>query len=484
MTVSQELGVWDWGVFSGVLLLTFAVVVIGNIRQRKLEHSGGREGFLDLLLMGRRLTLPLFTGTLVATWYGGIIGVTEYAHSYGLYSWLTQGVFWYGAYLIFAFFLVGRIRRTEAVTMPDLLEKEFGKSAGTWGAAMNLMNVLPVVYLVSLGVFLQQLFGGPHLLWMFVGLGIVVTYSVIGGFRSVVLSDLVQFGVMCSAVALVIVFSVSTYGGIGWLKASPEIPASHWNPLGEGIPWSATLVWGLVAAGTLVDPNFYHRCLAARDVKTARKGILCATLVWVGFDFCTTFGAFYARAVLPEVPGKEAYLHYGVHVLPAGLKGWFLAGFLATILSTLDSYLFLSGTIVSYDLVPDRLKGNRNLHHVGTILIGLAAIGVAVLTQANESTTLNLAEIWKILGGFSTATLLLPLLIGFCLPKKIPGAVFVSSSATGAVFMAGFYLLRKLHENPDEHPILQLDAFYAGVAGTLCVLILAWGWLRLRPRSE
>jgi len=469
--VSQELGVLDWMVFAGVLLLTFGVVIIGNVRQRRIEQDGGQEGFLDLLLMGRRLTLPLFTGTLVATWYGGIIGVTEYAHAYGLYSWLTQGVFWYGAYLIFAFLLVGRIRGTDAVTMPDLLEKEFGPLAGKWGATMNLLNVLPVVYLISLGVFLQQLFGGPHLMWMLVGLAVVVAYSVIGGFRSVVLSDLVQFGVMCSAVALVIVFSMSSYGGLGWLKVSPHIPKEHWMPFGSGIAWSSTLVWGLVAAGTLVDPNFYHRCLAARDARTARKGILCATLIWVAFDFCTTFGAFYARAVLPEVPAREAYLQYGVHVLPAGLRGWFLAGFLATILSTLDSYLFLSGTLVSYDLVPAKWKGRRRFHHLGTVIVGLAAVGIAMWVKGG-----NLAEVWKLLGGFATATLLLPLLMGLGLRQTIPGAVFIASSATGAVFMVGFHLLKLFV----THPLLELDAFYAGVLGTT----LGWTVARLvHPKS-
>lgn len=469
MNTEFEFQPLDWFVFAAVLLGTFGVVIFGNIRQRKLADRGEEAGFLDLLLMGRRLTLPLFTGTLVATWYGGIIGVTEYAHSYGLYSWVTQGGFWYGAYLIFAFFLVGRIRKTEAVTMPDMLSKEFGPTAGKWGAVMNLFNVLPVAYLASLAVFLKQIFGErADLEWMLLGLAVVIAYSVIGGFRSVVFSDLVQFGVMCSAVLLVIVFSMTTYGGIGWLKASSEIPASHWKPFGEGVPFNLTLVWGLVAAGTLVDPNFYHRCLAAKDVKTARRGILCATLIWVAFDFCTTFGAFYARAVLPEVPPREAYLTYGVHVLPAGLRGWFLAGFLATILSTLDSYLFLSGTIVSYDLVPARFKGSRMLHHAGTVLVGLVAIGIAWWIDREEG---KLADIWKLLGGFSTATLLFPLLMGLSLRQKIPGAVFVISSATGALFMAVFYLLKLKF----SHPLLELDAFYPGLLGTT----VAWTLSRL-----
>jgi len=50
----------------------------------------------------------LFVGTLVATWYGGIFGVTFIAFEKGLYNFLTQGVFWYIAYLIFACFYCGQ----------------------------------------------------------------------------------------------------------------------------------------------------------------------------------------------------------------------------------------------------------------------------------------------------------------------------------------------------------------------------------------
>ena len=65
--------------------------------------------------MGRSLTLPLFVGTLVATWYGGIFGVTEIAYKQGIFNFITQGFFWYIAYILFAFFLVERIQTYQAV---------------------------------------------------------------------------------------------------------------------------------------------------------------------------------------------------------------------------------------------------------------------------------------------------------------------------------------------------------------------------------
>lgn len=463
----------DWLVFGLVLLGTLGTVVWGNRRARSRE---GEPGILDLLLMGRRLTLPLFIGTLVATWYGGILPVTQFAFTTGLYSWVTQGGFWYAAYLMFAFLLVGRIRATRAATMPDLLTRQFGPRSGKLGAWLNLFNVLPVSYVLSLGLLLQLIFGGGSLwVWMLAGVGLVLAYSTSGGLRSVVLSDMVQFTVMCGSVALVIGFSMGTFGGIGWLRQQPSIPFSHWNPLGEGIPVGTTLVWGLVAFGTLVDPNFYQRCLAAESPRTAKRGILCATLIWICFDFCTTFGALYALAVIPEADSATAYLTYSVQVLPEGLRGFFLAGILATILSTLDSYLFLSGTVTAYDLAPAARKGSVRYHHLGTIAVGLLAVALTGVFVEQ-----NLVDIWKFFGGFSTACLLLPLMVGLAMPGRLRDRDFVRGCLGGAGCLLGFWIVQKLL--PEDHVLKAWEPFYFGVLGTIPGL--ANGWIKNSTANE
>lgn len=99
LTTLTYLSAADWAVFFAILALTAGAAVYGNLRLKK----GGNKA-LDYLLMGRRLTLPLFVATLVATWYGGIFGVNEITFNYGIYNFVTQGAFWYIAYLIFAFF--------------------------------------------------------------------------------------------------------------------------------------------------------------------------------------------------------------------------------------------------------------------------------------------------------------------------------------------------------------------------------------------
>ncbi len=415
----------DWCLFFFVLFVTLSAVIYGEIKKKKsLDPKDEELNFLDLILMGRRLTLPMFVATLVATWYGGIFGVTRIAFEQGIYNFITQGVFWYLAYIIFAFFIVDKVSSYQALTLPDLIGKMFGPKSAFVSGVFNFFNVLPIAYAISLGVFIQSLFNlslGPS---MFLGIGLVVLYSMWGGLRAVVFSDLIQFSVMCSGVFLILILSTFHFGGFGFLKAN--LPSSYWNPTGT-VGWETTLVWGFIALSTLVDPNFYQRCFAAQSVKTAKKGILISTLIWFGFDICTTFGAMYARAVIPEAAPESAYLTYAVQLLPSGIRGFVLAGILATILSTLDSYLFLAGTTMSYDLVPKKWKGKVILHHWGVIGVALLSVIMGLIFEG------NIKAVWKTLGSYSAACLLLPVLYGYLFPNKIKDNQFVFSCLLGVI---------------------------------------------------
>jgi solute:Na+ symporter, SSS family len=438
----------DWVIFSLVLLSTFVSVWYGSTRKKKDQST---DSYLDLLLMGRKLTLPLFIGTLVATWYGGIFGVTRIAFEKGIYNFLTQGIFWYVAYIGFAFFIVHRIEQYKALTLPDLIKKMFGPKASFISAIFNFFNILPIAYTISLGLFLQMIFGGP--LWMMMGLGVlvVIAYSMLGGFRAVVFSDLVQFFVMCFSVLFILLYSISHFGGISFLQT--QLPKDHFSPTGGENVW-ALAVWGFIALSTLVDPNFYQRCFAAKSPKVAKKGILISTFIWFCFDICTTFGAMYARAIIPEAPSGTAYLTYGIQVLPSGLKGFALAGILATILSTLDSYLFLAGTTLSFDLVPERFKGRPILHHIGVVFVGIISIFMALAFEG------NIKSVWKTLGSYSSACLLLPVLYGYIFPNKISDKQFVFSSLLGVVTVTFW------RNYPHTGFMANIDELYTGIIAT------------------
>ncbi len=425
INIQGQLGNLDWPIFIIVLLITFGSVIYGGRRQKIPNSKNTNQlGLLDHLVMGRQLTLPLFVATLVATWYGGIFGVTKIAFNQGIYNFVTQGVFWYVAYLIFALFMVDKIAPYKAVTLPNLLEKMFGRKSGILGAFFNFFNVLPISYVISIGLFIQLLFNFSLEQSMLIGIGLVLSYSTLGGLRSVVYSDLIQFFVMCTGVALVLILSISTFGGVDFLKTS--LPESYFQLTGTNT-LATTFIWGLIALSTLVDPNFYQRCFAAKSPKIAKKGIIISTVIWAIFDLCTTFGAMYAKAIIPQAEAGTAYLTYAIQLLPNGLRGFFLAAILATILSTLDSYLFLAGATVGHDLPPKKHQGKKRFIMLGTVASASLAYVLAIYFKGDIKT------VWKTLGSYSAACLLIPVVMGQLLKKRISDNHFVLTCLAGVV---------------------------------------------------
>jgi len=451
----QFLNVYDWLIFFAVLIATFMSIAWGN-RLKKKMASSDQLSTVELLLMGRTLTLPIFVATLVATWYGGIFGVTALTFEKGIYNLMTQGFFWYASYLIFAFFLVKKIRQHDIMTIPELAGKLFGPKSAKLTASLNFLNLLPLAYTISLGLFLQVLFGGPLLLNTLAGVFLVTVWSVWGGFRAVVFSDVVQFFFMILAVFLIVVFAWGEMGSP--LELMEKLPATHFDWSG-GEKLTTILVWGFIALSTLVDPGFYQRVLAAESDKTAKKGIIISTVIWFFFDCCTTLGALYARAAMPEADPQNAYLQFAIQIVPHGVRGLIIAGILAIILSTLDSYLFNAATCVSYDLI--KLKERFKIWHHHVALIGVALLSVFLGTHFEG----NVVEVWRVMGSFAAACLLFPILIGQWRPGTITDKEFCWAVSIGCLGIVSWKILNKLYS------IYPLDEFYIGLLLTSIPLL-------------
>jgi len=168
----------------------------------------------------------------------------------------------------------------------------------------------------------------------------------------------------------------------------------------------------------------------------------------------------YARAVIPEANPGDAYLTFVVQLLPTGLKGFFLAGILATVLSTLDSYLFIAGTTLAYDLAPKKWKGKVWIHHFGMILVAVLSIFFALSFDG------NIKKVWKTFGSLSAACLLLPVLYGYIFPKKLSDKQFVFSCLIGVVTTS--YWRNATHMGFWK----EVDELYLGLLGTSLGLIL------------
>jgi SSS family solute:Na+ symporter len=351
---------------------------------------------------------------------------------------------------------VKKIRDYNVMTIPELAGRVFGPGAERLTAGLNFLNLLPIAYTISLGLFLKSMFGGSLFLNTSAGVVLVTIWSIWGGFRAVVFSDIVQFFFMILSVFLVVVFAWAAMGSP--LALMERLPASHFDWTG-GETLGTICVWGFIALSTLVDPNFYQRVLAADSEKTAKRGIIISTVIWFFFDCCTTLGAMYARAALPNTNPQEAYLQFSIQLVPNGVRGLILAGVLAIILSTLDAYLFNAATCVSYDFFKLKDKFKTWHHHLAMIFVAILSILLGLQFEG------DVVEVWKVMGSFSAACLLFPLLVGQWKPGLISEKSFCWAVSFGCIGIVSWKVVNKFY------PFSTLDEFYVGLLLTTVPLL-------------
>jgi len=465
---------------------------LGASWRRPAPGGNDRESYL---LAGRRLSLPAFVAALVSSWYGGVLGVGEYTFSYGISNWLVFGVPYYLAALIFALLLAGRAQRARVLSLPEQLRQAYGSGAGALAAGVVVATTLPAAYLLTVGLLLGLAFDLPLWQGVLAGALFAVVLNWAGGLRSVVRSNLLQFGLMYGGFAILLGSLMLEHGGLGFLRAN--LPANHLTWSG-GRPLQAILVWYLIALATLVEPTFYLHCFAAKSPQVARRGLLISIVAWCGFDALTTFSGLYARALLDPTLGlsAEAYPRLAAQTLPPGLLGLFDVARFSTVLSTIDSYLFLSATSLGPDLLgqlgdrwrrwrrtaagpttasatappsPASGDGQRRLTRVGLLLSAGLASGIALVAR-------SVVDIWHDFGTIGTATLLVPAVASFFPRLRLsPRGALLGMALTLPVALV--WTLSRRFSTTGEH-LLGVEPIFPALG----LGLLVWGIDRLRGR--
>lgn len=436
-----------------------------------LRRAGRETSAVDYIIGGRQLTVPAFVATLVSTWYGGILGVGEYTFRYGISNWLVFGVPYYLAALIFALLLADKARRSEFLTVPDRLEACYGRRVAGIGSIVVFVITLPAAYVLMLGVLCNEFFGLPTYVGVVLGTLFSVVYVMMGGFRSVVRTDMLQMGLMYLGFALILTILVARYGGYEFLAAG--IPATHFSWNGGNSVWYVA-VWYVLAMQTLVEPAFYQRCYAARSGSVARRGILISVLFWVGFDFLTTMTGLYARALLPEgTDPVSAYPALAQMVLPPGLVGLFAVALLATVMSTVDSYSFLAASTIGKDVMCGWLRkprGRVNYYtKIGLVVSAVAAVLIAIYFD-------SVVDIWYAIGSLAAPMLLVPLFFSFVGSKRMSPASALLSIVSGGVLSGGWLVYSEIA----GEKLFGLEPVFPGLIAALVIYLLGPGQSRLQ----
>lgn len=444
-----------------VLALYVLALVFVGLRQRKLVSSDASA----FLVAGRGLTVPAFVATLVATWYGGILGVGELSYTTGLGAWTVFGLPYYLFALVYALWLAPKVRTAARFTIPDTLEAAHGRPVALLGAALVFFLVAPAPYALMTGTLLQGLFGGPLWLSVVVGTLLSVVFVARGGLETDVRTNIVQFLLMFLGFGLLVAFCFAKVGGLPTLAA--QLPATH-KSLSGGNPLPYILVWYCIALWTLADPGFHQRCSAAQSPQVAQRGILLSIVCWALFDFLTVSAGCYARVLLPQLEKPiDAYPALSEALLPPVAKGIFWVGMLATVMSTLISYAFLAATTIGRDLVWRAGKGDEvRWTRIGVGIAAVLAIVAALLLP-------SVVGLWYTIGTAFVPGLLVPLLTAYAPERFRARPVFtLLGMALGTGLPLLWMAMGQSKGGMDAaHYPFGIEAIYVGLGASL----LCWG---------
>ena len=452
----------DWG----LIVAYFAFLAVVWARRR-----GARSAALEYLVAGRRVTLPAMVASLVATWYGGILGVGEYSWRYGLSNWLVFGVPYYLGALLFAWLFARRARQAALYPIPDLLDRHYGRGPALLGALTVFVTSAPAAYVLMLGTLFAAMFGLQLVPCVIAAAVLSLFYIDRGGLRTVVLTEQVQFVLMYLGFIVLLGFLIARHGGPGFLAAA--LPATHLTWHG-GNPPQAILVWYFIALSTLVDPAFWQRAYAARDPGVAQKGVLISVGFWMLFDFLTTTSGLYARALLPQLADPvQAFPELARITLPPLALGLFYLAMIATVMSTVDAYGFIAAGTVGRDLIW-RLRGDPDEERLPAYTrIGLVV--TAVFASALALASRSVIGLWHDIGSITTPALLLP--VGTALLAR--GRVGPRWTGTAMAAALGVSLTWVLIESfpaagaAGAYPFA-IEPIYAGLGVSLAIYAAGW----------
>jgi len=433
----------------------FIVYLIFRLTRRSAKDA------TDYLLAGRALTLPAFVGTLVVSWYGGILGVGEYGFRYGISNWLVFGVPYYVAALLFALLIARKARQSSYVSIPDALNKNYGRQAGRLGGLIVFIMTAPATYLLMLGTLFGFIFGLPHKAGIVLGAVLSLSYVVRGGLRAVIHTDLFQFILMFGAFTISVIYMVATRG------ISPlvnNLPATHWTWHG-GNSVQYVLVWFFIALATLIEPAFYQRVFAAKTPAVARRGIFISLGFWIFFDMLSTTAALYARALLPaDIDPIQAFPALAAEAFPPWLGALFFIGLLATIMSTVDTNGFIAATTLGNILRKDgdeisvEAAARTKWGILGT---GIWAVGLAIFSE-------SIVDLWHDLGSIGTPALLLPMM-----SSLFPRTRIRSSWILPWILIPGAISALWIFTPGDAGYWLGLEPIYVGLGVSILIRLLS-----------
>ncbi len=377
----MKLGGIDVSIF---VLYVLAVMALGLWAARKTVGTKR-----DYFLAGDKLSWWMIGGSIVASNLSShqFVGMTGAAYDRGFVAITAEwAAILLGLNALLWIFLPFYLRNG-FYTMPEYLQRRFGEASRVaYGGLIFLIYVFveiaAVLYLGALA--LHETLGVPMLLSI-AGLAVLTAlYTITGGLRAVVYTEMMQLVVLLVGGVALSIAVIHAVGGWDQVMATQK----EWDlilPIDDpDYPW--TQYFG----GALCISTFYwatnqfivQRALAARSENHARMGVVMAQYVKFFLPFMTVLPGLMAAKLYPNLPKPDlAFPTLVEELLPTGLVGLVLAGLIAAIMSHVSGAVNSCTTIASIDFYLPYIKpgaSERQTVSFGRI-VGIVVVVIGIL---------------------------------------------------------------------------------------------------------
>ncbi len=302
----------------------------------------------------------------------------------------------------------------DSLTVPEFFAKRFDNPKANVRIVSAVIIVLFFTLYTSAGLvaggkLFESAFSVDYQLGLFITLGVVVSYTLLGGFLAVSLTDFVQGCIMFIALVLVPVVAFTEFNGVNQMTAAAyeSVPnfTESWGAL-TLVGLLSSLGWGL---GYFGQPHIIVRFMAIRDVKsvsTARNIGMSWMLVTILGALATGFvGIAYANQFNLSVDDAETiFIVFSQLLFHPLISGFLMAAILAAIMSTISSQLLVSASSLTEDIY--RVVAKKDISEKETVTIGrvgVAGVAIVALLLAMDSSNSILSLVSNAWAGFGAA---------------------------------------------------------------------------------
>ncbi|MFC2124083.1 sodium:solute symporter [Bacteroidota bacterium] len=378
--MTNTFGFIDWAFIIGFLVISLSIGLIARKRIVSID---------DFLLVGRKLRSFRGIATLASTEMGlvTIIYFSEEAYSNGFVAIVAGIIAALTMWIIGQTgFVIKHLRALGITTVPEYFELRYKPGVRLIaGLLIFLTGVLNMgIFLQVEGKFLSIAMGFPaETLPVIMGiiLVIVVSYTMLGGMHSVVITDVFQFLILLIGIVVITYFSFAHAGGLNGMVATVK---THFGDAGFNLRDAPRygllfIIWTALyyTSGWSSWQPVVQRVFSMQDARTSMK-LYRITSIFMFFRACLPMlWGIAALAVIGMIPETQTALpQMLVRIIPAGMIGFIMIGFLAASMSTYDSYLLSFSAILAQDIIkplykrPIDDKNRMLLVRLGIIVIG------------------------------------------------------------------------------------------------------------------